>query len=133
MQVKCHSKSGRSIPEKARVMGESDDTDFSPLSLGEEYEVYGLMFYKARVDLLVCPSSNGPMWVPSCLFDIINDEIPRNWGCVITEKSRDYSVLYEAFGIQSICGYLELVRSYKHYIGIIERDSDELKIFYSRK
>jgi len=130
MQVVCHSISGKVLPENARIMGETDGTDFSPLLVGHQYGVYGLMFYSARVDFLICPSSSGPVWVPSNLFDVIDEKIPDKWGCVITEKSKEYSDLQESFGIQSICGYLELVRSFKHYVGILERDPDDLKIFY---
>jgi len=113
-------------------MGETDETDFSPLQPDQQYKVYGLMFYASRIDFLVCPSSGGPMWVPSGLFDVVDNEIPNGWGCVLTEKSAGYIDLYEAFGIHFICGYLELTRSYSHYIGILERDSEELKIFYSQ-
>ncbi|HII4322191.1 TPA: hypothetical protein ACY4PR_003053 [Enterobacter cloacae] len=132
MLVLCRSVSGKSLPENARIMGETDETDFSPLQIGQQYKVYGVMFYTSRIDFLVCPASGGPMWVPSNLFDVVDDEIPQGWGCVLTERSEGYADLSEAFGIHSICGYLELIRSYSHYVGILERDPEELKIFYSQ-
>ncbi|EDU7996580.1 TPA: hypothetical protein ACF67X_004593 [Salmonella enterica] len=132
MLVLCRSISGKSLPENVRTMGETDETDFSPLQTDQQYKVYGLMFYESRIDFLVCPSSGGPMWVPSNLFDVLDDEIPQGWGCVLTERTEGYTDLSEAFGIHSICGYLDLIRSYSHYVGILERDPEELKVFYSQ-
>ncbi|WP_152605913.1 hypothetical protein [Dickeya undicola] len=133
MLVLCNSKSGKDLPDEARVMGENDETEFSPLEKGVEYTVYGMMYYPLRTDLLVCPDGDAPLWVPSNLFDVLDDRLPSDWGCVITEKKGGYADLRDAFGINAICGYLELIRSYEHYIGILERDPSELQKFYSYK
>jgi hypothetical protein len=132
MLVLCNSSSGKALPQNVRIMGELDETDFSPLLAGNHYKVYGLMFYTVRVDFLVCPPDGGPMWVPSDLFDVIDDEIPQGWGCVLTKSKEKYADLFESFGIHSICGYLDLVRSFDHYIGILERDPNELRLFNSQ-
>lgn len=133
MLVLCNSTSGRKLPDSARVMGETDETLFTPFETGVEYKVYGVMFYPTRTDLLLCPEGDNPLWAPSNIFDVLDDTLPDDWGCVIAEKTEGYSDLHEAFGINAICGYLELIRSYQHYIGILERDADELQKFYTYK
>lgn len=132
MLIKCLEISGKYLPVHLRIMGETDDTDFSPVVAEARYKVYGLMFYANRTDFLICPSINGPMWVPSNLFEILDDELPEKWGCVITENTKGYSDLFESFGIHAICGYFELVRSYDHYIGILEREPEALHLFQAQ-
>ena len=133
MLVLCNSASGKDLPANARVMGETDETQFNPLEIGVKYKVYGVMFYPTRTDLLLCPEGSNPMWVPSNLFEVLDNELPSNWGCVIAEKTDGYFDLYESFGVNAICGYLQLVRSYQHYIGILEREPEELQKFYENK
>ncbi|AVX38423.1 hypothetical protein CS535_19645 [Yersinia massiliensis] len=133
MLILCNSTSGKDLPDNARVMGETEETKFTPLEIGVEYKVYGVMFYSNRTDFLLCPEENMPLWVPSNLFEVLDDRFPNDWGCVITEKKEGYVDLYEAFGISAICGYLELVRSYQHYLGILEREPSELQKFYMYK
>jgi len=131
MRILCNSISGRNLPEHARVMGETAETDFSPLKKGIIYPVYGMMFYATRIDFLVCPKSAEPMWVPANIFDLIDDHIPSKWACRITEKAEGYKELFKLFGIISICGYEKLTHSYSHYLGILERNPDELCYFHS--
>ncbi len=133
MLVLCNSISGKDLPDNARVMGETEKTQFTLLEIGVEYKVYGVMFYPTRTDLLLCPEGSAPLWAPSNLFEILDDQFPNDWGCVITEKKEGYIDLYEAFGINAICGYLELVRSYQHYLGILEREPNELQKFHMQK
>ncbi|MBV6817101.1 hypothetical protein KWG64_03995 [Rahnella sp. PD12R] len=108
-------------------MGENEETLFTPLKSGVEYNVYGLMFYSTRTDFLIYEEGSYPLWAPSNLFEILDDTLPGDWGCVITEKAEGYCELYDSFGINSICGYLELIRSYEHYVGIIEGADNELQ------
>lgn len=133
MLVLCKSASGKDLPGNARVIGENNETQFNPLKIGVEYKVYGVMFYPTRTDMLLCPDGSNPLWVPSNIFEVLDNALPNNWGCVLTEKKDGYSNLYEDFGITAIFSYLQLVRSYQHYIGILEREPDELQKFYEYK
>lgn len=131
MIVKCLYTSGQNLPDNVRFMGETEQTDYFPLSVDMQYQVHGLMFYPGRVDFLVCPDNNGPMWVLSNFFKIVDDEFPLGWGGISTSCCEGYSELYENYGIFYISGYLKLVRSYSHYIGLLERNSEDLKYFFS--
>lgn len=130
MLVKCISIFSKSLPDSLRVMGENDQTSFTPLKEGNIYNVYGLMFYATRVDLLLCSNEFKPIWVPSDLFEILEHKLPQEWGCIITRYEDGYKNLNDMFGITSIIGYSMLIESYDHYVGLIERDFLELERFY---
>lgn len=115
-----------------RCRGETDSTEFSPLKIGGEYIVYGLMFLPSRVDFLVCPDSTGPYWMPSNLFEVVDTTLPA-WRVCLTGHSQAYQVLQAEFGITAIVGYDTLVSDYQHYIGILERDPDHLQRFFLEK
>lgn len=53
MLALCQANLGSAIPPKERYLGEVDQTNYSPLSVGEIYVVYALLFIFDRVDFLV--------------------------------------------------------------------------------
>ncbi|MHC2148958.1 hypothetical protein ACVI9W_004940 [Pseudomonas sp. 210_17 TE3656] len=129
MRAICKSSRGEAIPPSKRYLGELDQTDYSPLMIGESYLVYGLMFIFDRVDFLVRAPGQPPFWVPGCLFDLIDARIPLGWEFCITQTRTEYALLLDTFGINYIAGYPLLVNDYKHYIGVAERDPIELQRF----
>lgn len=133
MLVKCIFNSGKSLPNDSRCLGETDETDYSFLELGNEYIVYGLMFLSNRTDYLICPTNGNPIWIPANLCEIKDSNLPVNWSICVTRLNDDYKILYDDFKIQSLIGYSELVTSISHYIGLIERKVGDLKIFLCEK
>jgi hypothetical protein len=132
MRLLCESNTGISLADDVRLRSETDRTEFSPLRLGSEYLVYGLMFRARRVDFLVCPDSAGPCWMPSDLFKVLDPTIPP-WRTCLIRQTQGYRGLLEAFGITALIGYDALVSDYEHYEGILERDSVHLQAFFSEK
>ncbi|HEY0287610.1 MAG TPA: hypothetical protein VGC62_11450 [Pseudomonas sp.] len=110
-------------------MGEVDQTNYSPLSVGENYVVYALLFIFDRVDFLVRAPDQPPFWVPSCLFRLVDARIPAGWEFCITQTRPDYKCLFDAFKISHVMGYPLLVNEYEHYVGIVERDPVEVLRF----
>jgi hypothetical protein len=133
MLVKCIFNSVRNLPIDSRCLGETDETDYSFLEIGSEYTVYGLMFYSCRVDYLICSRKDNPVWIPANLCEIIDDKLSSNWSICITDLNEDYKVLNDNFKIQSIVSYYELVTSISHYIGLIEREPNDIKRFFIEK
>lgn len=133
MFVLCEFNTGGAIPLLERHLGETDQTNFSPLKIGEHYLVFGLLFILNRIDFLVCPQGQNPLWAPSSLFKIIDSCVPDGWGICMTKSNADYQILFDTFGIHSVLGYSDLVNKYAHYIGVIERDSDEVQRFFEEK
>jgi hypothetical protein len=132
MKAFCKSISGASVPLNARREGESEETVFSPLRVGETYQVYGIMFSDKRVDLFVCPDSNGPCWMPSDLFAMHDSTLPH-WKLCQTAGAEGFSQLKSVFGVVAIIGYDLLVSDYSHYVGVLERDEKHLQDFYALK
>lgn len=130
MLATCHSNSGSAIPLVQRYGEETDETDYSFLKVGSSYEIYALLFMLNRVEFLIRAPGVHPFWVPSCLFDLVYSQVPKNWELCFPNANADYKALFESFKINCILGYPLLVRDYKHYIGLLERDSRELVRFY---
>ncbi|MPQ69199.1 MULTISPECIES: hypothetical protein [unclassified Pseudomonas] len=129
MRAICRSNCGSAIPMTERYWGETEKTDYSPLSIGDEYFIYALLFVSERVDFLVGVPGQFPFWVPSSLFELVDDEIPVGWKFCATQFHSDYKVLFESFKVKCIVGYSLLVREYQHYVGVVERDPVELERF----
>lgn len=129
MLAKCKSSLGEAIPSSKRYLGEVDETDYSPLAIGESYLVYGLLFIFDRVDFLVRASDQPPFWAPSNLFDLVDSKVPSDWEICITQSSADYKVLFDVFGIHSVLGYSLLVNEYEHYVGLVEHEPREVLRF----
>ena len=129
MLALCHANLGSAIPANERYLGEVDQTDYSPLSIGESYAVYALLFVFDRVDFLVRAPEQPPFWVPSSLFRLVDARIPAGWELCVTQARPDYKCLYDAFKISHLVGYPLLVNKYEHYVGIVERDPVEVLRF----
>lgn len=129
MLAKCKSSLGEAIPPSERYLGEIDKTDYSPLTIGESYLVYALLFVFDRVDFLVRAAGQPPFWAPSSLFDLVDSKIPSDWEICITQSSSDYKVLFDVFGIHSVLGYSLIVNEYEHYVGVVEREPREVLRF----
>jgi len=126
----CQSNLGSSIPLDERYLGEMDQTDYSPLRVGENYEVYALLFVFDRVDFLVRAPEQPPFWVPNSLFRLVDSTVPSDWEFCITRSCVAYKPVFDEFKISYVMGYPLLVQEYKHFVGIIERDPVELQRFF---
>lgn len=129
----CKSNLGSAIPSAERYLGEVDQTNYSPLSVGESYVVYALLFIFDRVDFLVRAPEQPPFWVPSSLFHLVDARASPDWELCITQSRSDYKVLFNAFKISHVMGYPLLVNDYNHYVGIAERNPVEVLRFMERE
>lgn len=126
----CKFNNGKALPAGERYFGETDQTNFSPLKIADRYVVFGMIFVMNRIDFLVCPSEQNPLWAPSSLFTLVETHIPKNWEICMTQSSTEYRVLFDTFKIHSIIGYSSLVNKYTHYVGLLERTPHELQKFF---
>lgn len=129
MFVFCQANLGSAIPPAERHLGEMDETSYSPLIVGESYVVYALIFILDRVDFLLQPVGQAPLWAPSSLFNLVDGRVSESWELLMTKSHPDYKSLFEAFKISHIMGYPLLVNDYKHYVGIVEQDAVEVLRF----
>lgn len=131
MIATCHSNTGKALSKNKRHLGETDQTDYSPLKIGESYPIYALLFISNRVDFLIRHPEQNPFWAPSCLFNLIDPSVPAAWEICITHLRDDYKDLFDSFNISCIIGYPLIANDYKHYAGLIEGDSEDIQKFIS--
>ncbi|SHN69965.1 hypothetical protein SAMN02745728_01982 [Desulfovibrio litoralis DSM 11393] len=133
MQVRCISNSVNVLPVASRCNYETEKTDFSFLNVGLLHNVYGLQFLSCRVDYLICQPEQNPFFIPSYFFEVQNALLPPYWSMCTTYSDVDYRCLFDLFHINALIGYHELVTSYVHYTGVIERENDALCLFFKEK
>lgn len=62
----------------------------------------------------------------------LDDRLP-SWRFLSTANDKNFSELLTQFDVTAIIGYSELTENYAHYNGILERDIEQLRIFFSEK
>lgn len=129
----CKSNLGSAIPSAERYLGEVDQTNYSPLSVGGSYVVYALLYIIDRVDFLVRSPEQPPFWAPSSLFHLVDARVSADWELCVTQSRADYKTLFDVFKISHVMGYPRLVNDYNHYVGIVERDPVEVLRFMERE
>lgn len=129
----CKSNLGSAIPLVERYLGEVDQTDYSPLKVGDSYVVYALLFISDRVDFLVRVPGQPPFWAPSSLFNLVDARVSADWELCMTQSKAEYKILFDVFKISRIMGYSLLVNDYNHYVGIVEQDPVEIQRFAERE
>jgi hypothetical protein len=129
----CKSNLGSAIPSAERYLGEVDQTNYSPLSVGGSYVVYALLYIIDRVDFLVRAPEQPPFWAPSSLFHLVDARVSADWELCVTQSRADYKNLFDVFKISHVMGYPRLVNDYNHYVGIVERDPVEVLRFMERE
>ena len=129
----CKSNLGSAIPSAERYLGEVDQTNYSPLSVGGSYVVYALLYIIDRVAFLVRAPEQPPFWAPSSLFHLVDARVSADWELCVTQSRADYKTLFDVFKISHVMGYPRLVNDYNHYVGIVERDPVEVLRFMERE
>ncbi len=124
MRVKCISNSGNTLSEKYIINGELPTAEY-PLSVGNEYTVYGISQWKNVIYYLTINKYNTlPSWYPADLFEITDNLLPIEWY---------YNCFKNSETLSAIWGYSELALIEKHYEDLIERNDNAIKIFLKRK
>lgn len=100
-------------------------TNYKGIKLGNTYTVYGIVLYEGSMLYLLYDDYKMANWYPAELFEVTDKQLPSNW------YYQFYG--YQELGVSAIWGYYELVLSEKHYNGICEKSSDEIKVFLKRK
>ena len=126
----CRFNRGNAIPIAERYFGEMDQTDYSPLIIGNSYVVYALLFIFERIDFLVRAPEQPPFWAPGSLFELVDATIPSGWKFCVTQTHPNYRKLFNSFKINYIMGYSLLINEYQHYVGLVEREPREIQRFF---
>ncbi|MBU1356983.1 MAG: hypothetical protein KJ620_10500 [Candidatus Edwardsbacteria bacterium] len=120
MRVKCKYNRGYQI-KGIRAEGEEDEAVYD-LSIGKEYDVFGMDLADGIVCLLVCDDYSLPNWYSTACFDILDDKIPDWW------YYRDFFTEPDIL-VKASWGYKELIKDNEHHDALLEREPDALAIF----
>jgi hypothetical protein len=91
------------------------------------YDIYGISIWRNVTGYLMIPTGEpNPDWMPAELFHVTDPRLPRNWFYF-------YSKTQNSHGVTHLMSYKEMVTDENHYIDLIEREPDALKVFMFRK
>ncbi|GAB4271355.1 MAG: hypothetical protein Tsb0018_03460 [Opitutales bacterium] len=135
MKVICRCNIGSGLPSSYYELGYTNQTKFN-IQVGKSYWIYGISLWRNEtLHYLIADEDEhfdypyyDPTWKPAVLFDIESGKLPRRWYFRKFKEDPEFPLL-------ALWGYDELVNSNdrSHYIGLIEREVEHLKIFQERK
>lgn len=127
MKVKCIANSGKDLSGKSLALGYTVESRFDELKIGESYFVYGMHVYEGMISyLLIDEEINRPFWYPAELFVVSDHRLPVEWYFNYYGDREDYLV-------SAVWGYKELALDENHHDGLLEREPEDMKIFFARK
>jgi len=114
------------LSRESYELGYTDETTFD-FKANTPYTVFGICIWHGALHYLTIEHEGGlPSWYPAEIFRIYDPSLPFDWYF----KYYGYN---SNTGLVGVWGYKELVESYEHYIGLLERESEHIKIFLERK
>jgi hypothetical protein len=124
MRVICKYINGNDFALDQLPIGFNKETQTN-LVLQKEYSVMGILVFEKHLYYLVDEDSK-PYWFPCILFEISDSKINSNW---------HFKILSDAEGplVESILGYFELCFLEGHNDRLMERNSDDLQIYFKQK
>ena len=118
MIVRCIRNRGTDLPRFEQTGAFYTDGTLFPVTLGRDYDVFGLVLFHGGLMVLVDLDGNAqPVWLPVQLFEVKDPAMPAHWE--FNAGTDDESV---ALGLEARWGYHALVTGTAHYLGLIERD-----------
>jgi hypothetical protein len=127
--VKCISKDSKDLSEKEKASYPINYVSMS-LIVEKEYIVYSIGVWDDYLYYLLKPDHDepdlniDPVWYPYEWFEIIDHKIPQDWY---------FNNIDGEVKMSLILGYKEIALDFEHHKGIMERNTMDLKVFYSRK
>jgi hypothetical protein len=126
MRVQCVFRHGDRIPEQLLALGNTPDSRFN-VTHGHEYMVFGISLWRGVVHyLLLNDETKRPDWFPAQLFQVTDARLPSTWFYAYWTNSSDN-------GLTAVWGYYELTENRKHYVDLIERESEAMRVFERRR
>jgi hypothetical protein len=99
------------------------------LTLGGEYPIFGIGIFEGAFSALVLSDARKPDWVPVKLLGIGSLSLPADWELAVFDSElREGADGWGRWAMR--CGYTELAHNLAHVEGLIERDEEQLRVFY---
>jgi len=124
MRAICKHTNGNDLTLDQLPSGFNKETQTN-LIMQKEYLVMGILTFEQHLYYLVDEDSM-PYWFPCILFEVSDSKINSNWHFKILNDS-------ESPLIESIVGYFELCFLEGHNDRLMERNSEDLQIYFKQK
>jgi hypothetical protein len=126
MRAKCLANSGSALTESHWKLGDTAKTEYW-MTVDKEYVVYAVCLVDGGfLKYLVYDETNRPRWYFADLFTVTCDHIPSNWLFHYVGKNPEGTV-------QALWGFEELVREPGFFDGLVDQESEHLKIFFQKR
>lgn len=123
MRIKCINKGGASLLPCDLARGNTPSTEFH-VTIGREYIVYGLLFFKNTIDYLMVDDTDLPTWHPASLFRVADGHIPQTW--VFNSFVHENNYL-------GICSWPEIAQDLEFFDRLAVGDDQARMLFFSRR
>ncbi len=94
------------------------------ISIGTEYDVHAISFYKGIIFLQIVDDLRYPSWYPSTLFEVTNLDCPRDWLCSFFSNIESDDTL--------VIGPQFIAEDNAAYSSMVEREVDQVTRFWDR-
>jgi hypothetical protein len=121
MRVVCRFNKGSGLARQRFDAGYSLATEFH-LTVGREYDVYGMALWESGLVILVVDDTGVPRWQPIELFSITDHQISAQW---------EFDVGEPADVVKALWGYPSLIRDPDHHDSLSELVPGALEAFWS--
>ena len=122
MDVICNIDNGSCLQRQVLELGFTEHSKFN-ITVGRCYSVLAMSMWASHIFIMLADDTKLPNWYPIDIFSVSNGRMPESW-CFAYFGDKQNSLL------SALWGYDEIVNRREHYDGLIERDADELEIFF---
>jgi hypothetical protein len=131
--ARCIYDSAKDLGPPTLGSKHTSQTAYDPwVHVGGEYPVYGLGWFSSHLSILIYSDAHSPDWLPVGLFELGTQPMPDYWEFAVRDRLAASGG--ESFGKWvAIWGYPELVRNPAHSDGLIEGETEHLKLFYAER
>ncbi|MBI3565282.1 MAG: hypothetical protein HY079_08815 [Elusimicrobia bacterium] len=121
MKVRCIANTGKNLSENNLRRGFSRNSEF-PLTVGQEYPVYGMCVFEGALSFLVFDDSRRPNWAPVEIFTVVDGRVPSDWSFTSWDST-----------LSGVWGYKELVSSREYFDRLAEHSEPAILDFHRQR
>jgi hypothetical protein len=94
------------------------------LTVGREYVVHAMAWWRSGVGVLVLTDLGRPGWVHIDLFDVVDARLPGSWR---------FGVVADPEYVLALCGYEALTADVEHHDLLVYGQRDALRTFLAQR
>lgn len=124
MRVVARGNRGADLSRQALETSGNTETSIFHVTLGHEYVVYALAWWRSGVGLLVLTDLGRLGWVHGDLFDVVDGRISARW-TFASAPGPEY--------VLALCGHEALVADAEHHDRLVYGQRDAVRTFLAQR